>query len=308
MYFKDENDFFNKSACPVECKYCMVTKIDKRSSLWKQKHSIGINKTLMFINRMPFQKEKINIPKEFWKGEYIGFEGISDPFWHIFHKDLEDIIQKIYKYNAKKLILVTKWNLTQNEIDIIKDYKKVVVAVSITGLDMLENTKTKDRLKNLELLLRNNVPTLPFIHPYIHTLSDLSFLKELKNLEINKVSYKGFRYSKKNMPWLKELIKDKKIYQKYKESNENEILIGEDFLKKKLKENNLKFINFRDWVHFENNYFEKNDFIKTKDEAIKIVNDIFNYANISSSADKNDVKNFAIKRRLRDFIKMSELS
>lgn len=38
--------------CPVECQYCMASKIDQRSKYWNNGSRIGINKSCVFINRL----------------------------------------------------------------------------------------------------------------------------------------------------------------------------------------------------------------------------------------------------------------
>jgi len=285
----NKESFFKNPACPVGCEYCMVTKINQRSSRWVKQHRYGLNKTLLFVNKFPFEKEVISLEDKFLKAEFVGFEGISDPFWEPFEKDLRNILFKTL--NSKKLVLVTKFALSEEKVKFLSQFPQLVIAVSLTGLDKynIEKTSTKQRIKNIELCLKHDIPALPFIHPYIHTLTDLSFLKELKNLGIKDISVKGFRFNKENMPKLNALLKG--LY-----NSEEEVLLGNEYLKEKLKEFNR--IEFREWVHFYNLSHARTKNLHYK-ESLEIAEELLSTVTISSS-EKNiqEIKKILIERKL----------
>ncbi len=289
--------FFKNPACPVGCDYCMVTKINQRSSRWVKQHRYGLNKTLTFINKFPFEKELIEWNSDFLRNEYIGFEGISDPFWKPFRQDLFNLLgaSKI----SKKVILVTKFILSEDLVKKLSIYPQLVIVNSLTGLDKydIEQTKTKDRIKNIELCMKYDIPTLAFIHPYIHTLTDLSMLKDLASLGIKEVSFKGFRFNKENMPKVYKALKDKNLY-----NTEEEVLLGKEYINEELSKNNLKNIEFREWVHFRNTEYANTKGFKDKKEAEEVVNQLFKNITISSSEKAIDtIKDIAIKRRMQGF-------
>ena len=284
------NNFFKNTACPIGCEYCMVTKIDARSTKWKKQHRYGLNKTLLFVNKFPDEKEFI-YNKEFIQDEFVGFEGISDPFWNVYHPFLFEFLQSANV--SKKIILVTKWKLDQDIISKILQFKNLVIAISITGLDKfnIEKTSTKDRIYNLELLMNNNIPTIPLIHPYISGLCDLSFLNDIASLGIKEVSVKGFRFNKKNMP----IIANKLKNPLYFENQENEILVN-DF-NDSLSRFGINNISFRSWAHRNNVGYKKSN--RTISEIEGTVNKLLKEVVISSSESNfNEIRRIAIERRL----------
>ena len=171
--------------CPVECKYCMASKIDQRSKYWNNGSRIGINKSCIFINRFITDKplKESNIDFTILEGDVVGFQGITDCFWNVFYDDLKFLIENLDNFKIKKLVLTTKMPVTDDIINLIKG-KRVLVVYSLTGLDFLEKTSTEIRLNSIEKLLKNNIDVFPIIHPYIHNISDISFLPKLQELGI----------------------------------------------------------------------------------------------------------------------------
>jgi len=70
-------------------------------------------------------------------------------------------------------------------------------------------------------------------------------------------------------------------------------MIGNEYVKEKLDKYNLKAVNFREYVHKDNNVVGI-----SKKRAAHIINKIFPYCVISSSDTPKNVKKAAIKRRL----------
>jgi len=280
--------------CPIGCKYCMVTYINVRRNQWQKKHRWGINKTLLFLNKLPGELpiKELNIDPMLLAGEYVGFQGITDPFWPIFTEDLKYMVELTCKTQIRKLVLVTKWPITKEQIKIIQDNKKILLIVSITGLDVIENTSTQDRLRVIELALNKQISIIPLIHPYIHKVSNLSFLTDLKKIGVNKVSIKGFRYNDQWMgKWARQLIPED-VRTIYTANQEQEIMVGNEYIKEMLHTAGLTNITFREWVHKPSGNFGVN-----YDDAKKAIDKLMPYCVVSSS-DPENVYKMAIERRL----------
>jgi DNA repair photolyase len=175
--------------CPVQCKYCMVTQIDSRREQWEVKPTYGINKTLFFINSKP-NSMLPTIPTRWLDYEYVGYQGTSDPFWSVHEYGLHEICELSVSTEMRSLVLVTKMEEAASALSWLKQYKKVKLVVSITGLDLLERTTTASRIKTIQKAKELEIPVLPLIHPYIHGVSNLGFLKTLAKEGVEYVSLK----------------------------------------------------------------------------------------------------------------------
>lgn len=282
--------------CPVKCKYCMASKIDCRSTYWNNGSRIGINKSCVFINRLPDDPplSEMSFDWELFEGDYLGFQGITDCFWVKYFDDLKWLINKVENSKIRKLVLTSKIPINQKQLDILKQTKKILVVYSLTGLDLLENTKTIDRIKSMVKLKEAGIDTFGVIHPYIHNYSDLSFLKELSNNGFEFVSYKGFRYNPNNMSELKKYV-PLDILNQYKH-DEDEILIGKNYLDEQLSKYNLKYIELRKYIRKNNNIFIEMD----KEEVIRQTDKLLSISTISSSEkDYQILRDDIINRRLK---------
>lgn len=281
--------------CPVECKYCMASKIDQRSKYWNNGSRIGINKSCIFINRVITDKplRESNIDFTILEGDVVGFQGITDCFWNVFYDDLKFLIENLDNFKIKKLVLTTKMPVTNNIINLIKG-KRVLVVYSLTGLDFLEKTSTEIRLNSIEKLLKNNIDVFPIIHPYIHNISDISFLPKLQELGFKQISFKGFRYNPNNMKELEKYIPTE-ILKQY-DKNEEEVLFGEEFLKNEIKKYSLEYIDLKEYIYnsLDNIYsFDENS---VREKVKKIVDNI-----VISSSEKNkeSLIDYIVKRRTK---------
>lgn len=290
--------------CPVQCKYCMAQKIDIRLEHWKSTSRIGMNKSCTFFNRLPQDPplEQMNLPWELLDGEYLGFQGITDCFWDIFKDDLRYLVQKVKNSNIRKLCLISKIPLDNEQLQILLPIKdKLTVCYSITGLDKLEKTTTQARIQSLVEVRKNGIDAFPVIHPYIHKYSNVEEVMELleKN-QFKEVNWKGFRYNKNNMKSLEKYIPEDILNKYIGEGKEEEILIGEDYLKNLANKHNIKFCDLKEYLHRikDNKYLEikcsKEEFIQNVKYQ---VNELAKQCVFSSSARKEDVIENCIKRR-----------
>lgn len=281
--------------CPVECKYCMASKIDQRSKYWNNGSRIGINKSCIFINRVITDKplKESNIDFTILEGDVVGFQGITDCFWNVFYDDLKFLVDNLDNFKIKKLVLTTKMPVTDDIINLIKD-KRVLVVYSLTGLDFLEKTSTEIRLNSIEKLLKNNIDVFPIIHPYIHNISDISFLPKLQELGIKQISFKGFRYNPNNMKELEKYIPIE-ILKQY-DKNEEEVLLGKEFLKNEIKKYDLEYIDLKEYIYNSLDNIYSFDEKLVRKRVKKIVNDI-----VISSSEKNldTLIDYVVKRRIK---------
>ena len=281
--------------CPVECQYCMASKIDQRSKYWNNGSRIGINKSCIFINRVITDKplRESDIDFTILEGDVVGFQGITDCFWNVFYDDLKFLIENLDNFKIKKLVLTTKMPVTNNIINLIKG-KRVLVVYSLTGLDFLEKTSTEIRLNSIEKLLKNNIDVFPIIHPYIYKISNISFLPKLQELGIKQISFKGFRYNPNNMKELEKYI-PVEILKQY-DKNEEEVLLGEKFLRNKIKKYSLEYIDLKEYIYNSLDNIYSFDEKLVREKVKKIVNDI-----VISSSEKNldTLIDYVVKRRTK---------
>lgn len=281
--------------CPIGCEYCVITKVESRRELWNEKTILGLNKAVTILNPPPDLKneqaarEFYDFPVELLRGDFVGFNAISDPFWPKYRKELEFFLEKVAPI-AKLITCVTKFNPPNEILDRLAEFPNFRLAVSITGLDGLERTKTGERLNLLERAKQKNIQAFPVIHPYIAGVSDLSFLPRLKELGYEEVDVKGLRYNPETMSsWMPD---SSKAY--YEGTGEQEVL-PEDGWREKVEQAGLKLTSLKNWYR---RGFEDMTPKLTQDEAEKLVNEIIKRANITSSDTDKSVVEEAIKRRM----------
>lgn len=279
--------------CPVNCRYCVITEVEYRRKMWNKKTIMGINKAATILNPPTDLNNKnevqefYNFPLELLRGDIVGFNALSDPFWPKYKKELDYFLKNVPQL-AKLVVFVTKFPISDETFLDLKKIKNLRLNVSITGLDSLEKTKTRDRLLNLKKAKDYGIQALPVVHPYIAGMSDLSFLSELKKMGYKYIDVKGLRYDHKNMKeWMP------KESQKYYFGQTGEIL-PEDGWREKIAESGLELIKVRDWYKLS---MPKTPQL-TPEEAQNSVNEILKFANITSSDQDQAVIQSAIKRRL----------
>lgn len=283
-----------KYGCPVGCKYCVITEVDCRRTMWEKKTLIGLNRAVTILNPPPDLADKkaveefYNFPLDLLKGDIVGFNAISDPFWPKYSQELDYFLAKVSPV-AKLVVCVTKFNIPDEMLIRLSKIPNFRLTVSITGLDSLEGTKTKDRLDLLARAKKFGVKAFPIVHPYIAGMSNLSFLPELKKLGYDFIDFKGLRYNEKKMKaWIS--AESEKFY---RDTEEKETMPNDGWLKKVLA-SDLKLKPLKEWYQEE----LPPDCLRLEpSEAASLVDQILPYANITSSASDQEVIVSAIKRR-----------
>lgn len=285
-------------SCCVDCKYCIVSKTNSKIGEWQSKN-LGFNNTSLFIGRFIEDKslKDLGIDFSLLENEIVGL-GIVDCFDKRYLSDLEFIVDNLDNFKIRRLLLISKVPISDEALAIIKG-KRVTVAYSITGLDKykIENTTTEDRLKSLEKLVANNIDCLVLIQPYIHNVSDLSFISKLRSIGVKALACKGFTYEKENM---KELVSsgiDSSILDLYNNQGK-EVLIGEEYVKKICNNNGIEYVDLKEYVC----RLVDDRYRLSYDDAVKSVNKVISKLGsitICSSSDSiEEIIEYAIKRRI----------
>ena len=253
----------------------------------------------MFIGRFIEDKplKDLGIDFSLLENEIVGL-GIIDCFDKRYLSDLEFIVDNLDNFKIRRLLLISKVPISDEALAVIKG-KRVTVAYSITGLDKykIENTTTEDRLKSLEKLVADNMDCLVLIQPYIHNVSDLSFISKLRNIGVKALACKGFTYEKENM---KELVSsgiDSSILDLY-DNQGKEVLIGEEYVKELCNNNGIEHVDLKEYVC----RLADERYRLSYDDAIKSVNKVISKLGsitICSSSDSiEEIIEYAIKRRI----------
>lgn len=281
--------------CPVGCEYCVVTKVESRRELWNEKTILGINKAVTILNPPPdlrneqAMREFYDFPPELLRGDFVGFNAISDPFWPKYKKELEWFLEKVAP-EAKIVTCVTKWNPSAQVLDRLAEIPNFRLIVSITGLDVVERTKTGQRLALLEAAKQRGIKAFPVVHPYIAGMSDLSFLPRLKEMGYDDVDIKGLRYNHDTMSsWM-----PPSAQAHYQGTGEQEVL-PDDGWQQKVQEAGLNLCGLKSWYR---RGFESMTPHLSREESEKLVGKILERANITSSDTDKAVIEEAIKRRM----------
>lgn len=288
--------------CPVDCKYCLLSKIEKRRAGWDNGKRIGVNNTNVFLGCLPGDPpiDKMGFDFSILENDFVGF-GIVDCFWDKFRDDLKFMLDNLDNFKIKRLVLISKIPVDNELISLLKD-KRVLVVYSMTGLDKytgLENTTTADRFLSIEKLVKAGIDTFPLIHPFIMGVSDISFLSNLKSIGINDFGFKGFRYNKETMPEVTKLIGYDTL-KLYETTNEDEVCFGAEKLHVSAYTNKLEIKTLKDRVL---ECQTKEELRLSKDESIKSANHLFSQLGLnahicSSTNNKDEVFINTVKRRM----------
>lgn len=285
-------------SCCVDCKYCIVSKTHSKRTEWQSKN-LGFNNTSLFIGRFTDDKplKDLGIDFSLLENEIVGL-GIVDCFDKRYLNDLKFIINNLDNFKIRRLLLISKVPISDETLAIIKR-KRVTVAYSITGLDKykIENTTTEDRLKSLEKLVVNNTDFLVLIQPYIHNVSDLSFISKLKDIGIKALACKGFTYEKENMKELEHSGIDSSILDLYN-NHGKEVLIGEEYVKELCNNNGIEYVDLKEYVcRLADDRYR----LSYEDAVIsvnKVISKLGSITICSSSDSIEEIIEYAIKRRI----------
>lgn len=271
------------STCPVKCKYCAVSEVRYRAKQWEKKWIIGLNKAATILNP-PLDMNNHRAVKWFYKfdlslldGDKVGFNAITDPFWSKYSSELAYFLERVPE-RSKAVICVTKFPITRTHMRYLAKIPNFLLNVSITGLDKIERTKTKSRLQTLEIAKEYGVKAFPIIHPYIHGMSDLSFLPKLKEIGYDYADIKGLRYDPVMDSWM-----PNDIAQQYRNFSHTEALLGN--FQQQLDDAGITVFPLKKWTDVN---MRKKPSV-SEEVAIESVKRLVQIGNITSSATDEEV-------------------
>jgi DNA repair photolyase len=279
-------------ACPIGCRYCVITQVGYRADTWRKKFLIGLNKVVTILNPPPDKHTEAlrsfyNFPLELLEGDCVGFNAISDPFWPKYRPELEWFLEHVPPI-AKAVSCVTKFPVSERMMRRIADVPNFQLIVSVTGLDMIEQGTTTSRLHTLALAKQYDVTAFPIIHPYISGITDLSFLPKLARLGYDAVDVKGLRYDRSMDAWMPESVR------RHYTGTEGYEVLAEDGWRGRIADIGLGLTPLRVWSARNMRDTPR----LSRDEAEKRVLSLLSYANITSSDSDAEVIEAAIRRRL----------
>lgn len=282
-----------EGACPVACRYCVITQVGYRAAAWREKFLIGLNKAVTILNPPPDRDDTralasfYNFPLELLEGDRVGFNAISDPFWPKYRPELEWFLDKVAPI-AKAVTCVTKFPVSAALMKRLATIPHFQLNVSITGLDGIEATTTKSRLRTLALAREYGVAVFPTVHPYIAGMSDLSFLPELRCLGYDAVDVKGLRYDPAMATWMPPA--SRALYA----GTEGTETLPEDGWRERIADAGLELQSLRVWGAKHSRPTPR----LSREVAEERVAALLGYANITSSDSDRAVIEAAINRRL----------
>lgn len=279
--------------CPVNCRYCAVSKVSIRRSLWNERTLLGLNKAVTFVNPNPLkegglQNELHDFEFSLLQSDVVCFNAISDPFWARWQEEFRFFLEAVRPY-ARLITCVTKLPPSAEQWELIGGTPNFRLVVTVTGLNEIERVTTARRVRIIEKALACGVRVFPLIHPYIAGMSNLSFLSDLASLGIKYVDVKGLRYSDETMSsWINPASRSY-----YLNSQESEVLV-EDGWRTQLDRAGLALMPLKEWYRIDMPAPSVNE-----TQAEELVDRLVPMCNICSSDTVEAVRKSAIARRYK---------
>lgn len=287
-----------KPACPVACKYCHVTELDAdRTAAWS-KGLIGINKACTFMNVPPWiaedsatQERFYATPWQLFQSDFVGWTAVTDGMMPSLLPYFWDWVEHVSPI-AKLVTVVTKWAINRDLMRKLSQIPNLFLVVTITGNEPpIERVSSRVHLRTLALAKEYGVRCLPMCHPYISGVSDLSFLPELTALGYQEVCIKGLRYNPATMNgWMPESAKP------FYEGRGIEEILPDDGWQQRIQAANLTLLSPKEWYLRDGLALEPSC---SYEQAVSHVDALIQMAQVVSSGTAQDVRQAAIRRRLR---------
>jgi DNA repair photolyase len=193
--------------CSFGCTYCYAKFTLNR-----------VNKNINDWDKCIYIKDKIDklLPKELQKiknnsNTNIVISSSTDAWQHVEEttKNTQLALNMLLESGYKgKISILTKSPLILRDIDLLKQFKRLLIGITITSLDRDNITKAlnhntplqSERLNTLEQLYKNGFNVYVFMAPLLpHLLYNLEIIEELlqkiKNIGVNTLFVDGLKYS-----------------------------------------------------------------------------------------------------------------
>ena len=231
--------------CPHACKYCYA-------SFMKRFTSHDDEEWGNFID-IKYCDKPINIKKLHCKTIFIS--SVTDCYnpYEAKYCITQSILKQLLNIDCN-IIIVTKSSLILRDLDILKQFKSIKVALSINTLDeqfkndMDKASSIKDRLNTLKILYQNGIYTILFMSPIFPEITNYKEIVNISKSYINEYwfenlnlradyKYKILRYINEKYPQLNELYKEIYVYNNNKYWNKLALSIEEYCINNSVKYN-----------------------------------------------------------------------
>lgn len=233
--------------CGHGCKYCYA-RFMKRFTGHRESWGYFIDVKINAAELIPFDTDK-------YRNKSITIGSVTDPYQSIErkYKLTRKILEKLIPLHPEFVDILTKSDLVIRDINLLKQFKECIVALSLSMLDeklrkQLEPaaSSASKRIKALEELYKSGIKTALFVSPIFPEITDWqkmisgtkTFVDEywFENLNLYpSITNEIYKFLKNNRPEL--IAKYKKIYA----GNSNYWEIEEKRIKEFCKNNNLSY-------------------------------------------------------------------
>ncbi len=210
--------------CEQGCIYCYARPTHEYLEL-----SSGLDfETKIFIKYHSAKLLEKELSSQYWKPQPVAMSGITDPYQPIERKlNISRQCLEVFLKFRNPVILITKNDLITRDLDLLKElveYESAAVYISITTLNPSLSRQLEPRastpilrLKTIEKLSKNNIPTGVLVAPIIPGLTETEIpeiVKQSAGAGAKTAKYILLRLPHQNKKlfenWLKIFFPDKK--------------------------------------------------------------------------------------------------
>ena len=226
---------------------------------------------------------------ELLKADFVGWTAVTDGFMPSLRPYFWHWIEQVAPI-AKLVTAVTKWPLNKEFAKELANIPNLFLVITITGnRPPIEKIPPEVHLRSLAIAKEVGIRTLPMVHPYISGVSDLSFLRQIADLEYKEICFKGLRYNRVTMShWMP--LNSQKIYS----GKGIEEILPADGWHQRVEKEGLSLLSPKSW------YFRDGISLKpnlSRQDATKNVMELMQLCQVASSSNEKEVVDAAIKRR-----------
>ncbi|MFW9769786.1 MAG: radical SAM protein [Candidatus Thorarchaeota archaeon] len=165
-----------------------------------------------FLDVKNYDFEKIRPEK--YDGKTILFSSVTDPYTplEVKYENTRRILEKLVGTKARVEIL-TKSRLVERDIDLFKQFENISVGVSLNSLDEdfarltePKASKPRDRLKALQNIANEGIPTWIFISPVFPRVSDWAEIIEASQFFNEEFHFENLNFRSHNVSRIMKLI------------------------------------------------------------------------------------------------------
>ncbi|NMB56366.1 radical SAM protein [Candidatus Beckwithbacteria bacterium] len=212
--------------CTHACLYCYARFMKKFTNHQNDEWGKFVNVKINAADTIPTN------PKKF-KDKNIVIGSVTDPYQYIEkkYKITRKILQKLVSFDCQ-IEIITKSDLVLRDIDLLKEFKNITVAISVSNLE--ENLRKKiepfapsykKRVGALQTLSKNKIKTVLFCSPILPYLTDVAKIVDKTKAFVDEYWFENLNLYASIKPNLYQFLKDhdKNLIEKY-----NDIYFGKN--------------------------------------------------------------------------------